>query len=238
MRRVDFERRGQVLELRLDLSNGVTAAMDKDTARLEAFSDGVFAIAITLLILEVKVPELTGEVAEGQLFTSLMRLWPSLLALVFSFFVILIIWINHHELVRWVRGYDHKFLFANGLVLMLVTFVPFPTAVVARYLGTGAGSAAVAFYCGTFLAIALAFNALFYSIAYKRRLLRPEISDEVVARVRFAYTSGPIVYATSVALSFWHAAAGLIVCASLWLLWARLCYQPFRSGEPPAPSTC
>jgi uncharacterized membrane protein len=208
--------------------------MEKDTGRLEAFSDGVFAIAITLLILEIRVPALEGVVTDGQLLDALLRLWPSLVAFLFSFFVVLVMWINHHELLRWARTYDYRFLFANGLVLLMVTFVPFPTAVMARYLGTGAERAAVAFYCGTFLCTGLAFGLLFLSIAYKRRLVRPDVPDVALVRVRRAYSLGPVVYALSMALAWWNAVVGLLVCASLWLLWARLCYQPFREQGPAA----
>lgn len=208
--------------------------MEKDTARVEAFSDGVFAIAITLLILEIRVPELEGVVADRQLFAALLHLWPSLVAFLFSFFVILVMWINHHEFMRWVSMSDYPFLFANGLLLLMVTFVPFPTAIVARYLGTAAARGAVAFYCGTFLCISLAYGVLFLSVAYKRRLVRRDIPDAVLLRVRRAYSLGPVVYAVSVALALWNATAGLVVCASLWLLWTRLCYRPFRELEPAA----
>src|SRR5262245_60992266 len=120
------------------------------TARLEAFSDGVFAIAITLLILEIRVPESAGP-GNGGLTHELVALWPSLLAYFLSFWVILIMWVNHHELMRMVGGVDYALLFANGFVLLTVTFVPFPTAVLARHLGTEAANAASAFYCGSFL---------------------------------------------------------------------------------------
>ena len=99
--------------------------MAEGTARVEAFSDGVFAIAITLLILEIRVPH-AG--AEHGLWAGLVALWPSYVAFVLSFFVILIMWVNHHELIRLVRAVGYPFLFANGLLLLTVTFVPFPTA--------------------------------------------------------------------------------------------------------------
>ncbi|PYQ16138.1 MAG: hypothetical protein DMF80_05900 [Acidobacteria bacterium] len=147
--------------------------MEKDTGRVEAFSDGVFAIAITLLVLEIRVPELEAGAPSGRLLSALAHLWPSYVAFVFSFFVILIMWINHHEFLRWVRKPDYPFLFANGLVLMMVTFVPFPTGVVARNLGSDAARGAVAFYCATFLCASLAYQALFLSVARKRPTCLP-----------------------------------------------------------------
>src|ERR1700761_2870287 len=114
--------------------------MEKETGRLEAFSDGVFAIAITLLVLELKVPHLaTGEepTSAGLRF-SLLRQWPSYLALFTSFFTVLIMWVHHHTIFKLVRKADARLLFANGFLLLLVSVVPFPTAVVAEYLATPA----------------------------------------------------------------------------------------------------
>ncbi len=105
--------------------------MTESAGRAEAFSDGVFAIAITLLILEIRVPHV-----EHGLWAGLLALWPSYVAFLMSFVVILIMWVNHHELLRMVRGVNYPFLFANGLLLLTVTFVPFPTAVLAANLAT------------------------------------------------------------------------------------------------------
>src|SRR5205823_8450239 len=107
--------------------------MAEGTARVEAFSDGVFAIAITLLILEIRVPPAGGA---GGLWAGLLALWPSYVAFLVSFFVVLVMWVNHHELMRLVRVVTYPLLFANGLLLLTVTFVPFPTAVLAQHLAT------------------------------------------------------------------------------------------------------
>jgi uncharacterized membrane protein len=118
---------------------------DRETNRVEAFSDGVFAIAITLLILEIHVPRLAENAGNDALFVAMVSLWPSFLAFLLSFFAILIMWVSHHELMRLARGVDYSLLFANGLLLLMVTFVPFPTAVLAQYLGAKAGNGAVVF---------------------------------------------------------------------------------------------
>jgi uncharacterized membrane protein len=201
---------------------------DTGKGRIEAFSDGVFAIALTLLILEVRPPQLGADADNGQLFAALVGLWPSFLAFVLSFFVVLVMWVNHHELFRLARGVDYPFLFANGFVLLMVTFVPFPTAVLARQLGTGAANAAAALYCGTFVVTSVAYNLLFAALAHRRRLVRPEVGEQELARVRRAYYLGLAVYAASVGVALWSAAAGLGLCVSLWLVWARLNY-----GRPP-----
>src|SRR6266446_10883485 len=152
--------------------------MNESPTRVEAFSDGVFAIAITLLILEIKIPHV-----EHGLWAGLLALWPSYVAFLMSFAVILIMWVNHHELLRMVQGVNYPFLFANGFLLLTVTFVPFPTAVLAAYLATPDAKTAVAFYCATFVANALLWNVLFATMV-RGGLLRPDVTAEAVSKVR------------------------------------------------------
>ncbi len=209
--------------------------MPESTGRVEAFSDGVFAIAITLLILEIRLPGPGGPAGNAGLWAGLAALWPSFLAFLLSFFVILIMWINHHELMRLVRTVDYPFLFANGFLLLFVTFVPFPTAVLARNLATDRSAAAAAFYCGTFIPISLTWGLLFLTIV-RRGLLRPQVHASTVARIRRAYTAGPAVYALATAVAFFRPVVGLALNTSLWLLWIRLCYRDVRTAlEESAP---
>jgi uncharacterized membrane protein len=198
--------------------------MNKGTERLEAFSDGVFGIALTLLVLEFHVPDPTAATTNGVLFGELRALWPSLVAFSISFAVVLIMWINHHELIHLVRKVDYPLLYTNGGVLLTVTFVPFPTNVLARHLGTQAANASAAFYCATFFCISLTWSALLAAIIWKRRLVKPEVTDATLAHIRKAYCIAPFVYGLSVPLAFLNAAAGLALCTSLWFLWMRLCY--------------
>ncbi len=208
-------------------ANFETLYVEKESARLEAFSDGVFAIAITLLILEVRIPELEM-VSNRGLLAGVGRLWPSFFAFVLSFFVILLIWINHHELFRMVQGVDRALLFANGALLLMVTFIPFPTAMLARYVRTPAANTAVAFYCGTILVTSLCHNLLLESVAHNRRRLRADISSQQVARLRRSYRLGLLVYSVCVLVALWSALAALVISGSLWLLWATLRYEPRR----------
>ena len=132
------------------------------TTRLEAFSDGVFAIAITLLILEVRVPE-RRDIGEGrQLLTALADLWPAYLAYGTSFVAILIMWVNHHIIFEHVRRTDHPLFLLNGLLLLCITFMPFPTALLAEYLGHPGQRLAAAVYAGSFVVIAIVFNLLWH----------------------------------------------------------------------------
>jgi len=201
--------------------------MSESSTRVEAFSDGVFAIAITLLILEIKVPH---GIDHGELWAGLRALWPSFVAFFLSFFVILIMWVNHHELLRLVRGVGYPFFFANGFVLLTVTFVPFPTAVLAEYLGTPQARNAVAFYSGTFVINSIAWGLLFMTIV-RGRLLRPDVDAEAVARIRRAYTSGPLVYALSTVVALFQPTIGLLLNVSLWVLWVRLCYHTTAEAQ-------
>ena len=143
------------------------AAREKETGRLEAFSDGVFAIAITLLALELKVPhiELSGNMTDRRI-SGLANQWPSYFAFATSFFTVLVMWVHHHAIFRLVRGADATLLFANGFLLMLVTVVPFPTAVVAEYLRTPAAGAACTFYASFFVLISIGFSVLLWAARY------------------------------------------------------------------------
>ena len=199
-------------------------SLEKETGRVEAFSDGVFAIAITLLVLEFKVPHLPEGANGRDLFLALLKLWPSLVAFLGSFVAILIMWISHHGLFRLIHKIDSPFLFANGFMLLMVTFVPFPTAVLAEYLGTPGERVAAAFYIGSFVVVSIAFN-VFWAAATKRRLLRRDVPDAVVVRIRNAYRFGLGVYVGSTLLALWNATAGLAACLSLWIYWSVLQYR-------------
>jgi uncharacterized membrane protein len=206
---------------------------EKDTARVEAFSDGVFAIALTLLILEIRVPHLGDDASNAQLGNALLHLWPSYLAFLLSFGVVLTMWINHHEFMRLVQRADARFLFANGFLLLIVTFVPFPTALLAEYIGTNAANAATAFYCGTFLVANIAFNTLLYSVAHNRRLVLHEMTDTVLLKIRKSYQLAFLVYLLSFVVALFHAIAGLVICSSLWILWASLGYRSEQAQPDP-----
>lgn len=199
-------------------------ALEKETGRVEAFSDAVFAIAITLLVLEFKVPHLAENASSRDLVAALAGLWPSMVAFLGSFAAILIMWINHHGMFRMIHKTDLPFLFANGALLLMVTFVPFPTAVLAEYLGRGGQHAAAAFYVGTFLVGAAIWNVV-WDIACGRRLLKRSVSEVQASRIRGSYRFGLAVYAVSTALAFWSAILGLALCLSLWIFWGTRSYR-------------
>jgi len=180
----------------------------KETGRVEAFSDGVFAIAITLLVLEIHVPPLVkGHNAAG----TVWQQWPSFAGYAVSFLTILVMWMNHHTLFEMIHRIDRPFLFLNGILLMLITFINYPTALLAAYLQQPEGETfAALFYNGTFVAIALFFNILWFYASSNARLLSSSTSPSRVRSITIQYRLGPIAYLVAFLLAFVSAPASLI----------------------------
>jgi len=196
-----------------------------DKSRVEAFSDGVFAIALTLLVLDLHVPHLNGPFSSHALLAALTQMWPSLVAMLFTFFIELSMWYTHHDLMQWVRGVDKCFLFANGFLLLLVVFLPFPAAILGAYINTSARTGAVAFYIGTTIVAAFAFLLFLLSITHDRSLLHENVSAERIAVVRRAYFFGPAAYAVLLLLSFRRPYAAFMLTLPMWILWLSLDYR-------------
>src|SRR3954451_12467789 len=153
------------------------------TARLETFSDGVFAIAATLLVLEIGVT-----VEHGQsLGSALLDIWPSYLAYATSFLVIGIIWINHHHTVGLMRRVDRTFLSLNLLLLLVVSFIPFPTRLVAEHLQKPGQQAASLTYAITLLLMAVVYNIWWHYARGGRRLIREDVTDAELRAVDRAF---------------------------------------------------
>jgi uncharacterized membrane protein len=194
------------------------AASTMTTQRLEAFSDGVFAIAITLLVLDLTVPQRQETGPEGGLGAALAHEWPSYFAYLVSFLVIGIIWVNHHTVFSHVRQVDRVVLFANLALLLTVSVIPFPTRLLATYLTAGSDAhVAAAVYSGTMLAMSMAFSLLWLAITRNEGLLHEHLD---VARSRAAvrrFGVGNIIYLATVGLAFVNAIATLAVHAALAL---------------------
>jgi uncharacterized membrane protein len=173
--------------------------VEVSTNRLESFSDGVLAVAITLLVLNIEVPD-PGTHAD--LGSALGHQWPSYAAYATSFLTIGIIWINHHAMIGRLREADHSILMLNLLLLLTVALIPFATALLATYLRQGHGEhLAAGVYGGAFLCMAIAFAALnWHILLHKAHLLTPELSRERRRRILIRSISGvgPYVVATAV----------------------------------------
>jgi uncharacterized membrane protein len=185
-----------------------------ETGRVEAFSDGVFAIAITLLILIIEPP------SSGQhLGHELLRLWPSYLAYAASFLTIGIMWVNHHAVFRHFARVDRPMLFLNILLLMLIAFVPFPTRVVAEFIRSGDDRRAAAFLYGiTMTMTAILFFAVW--IYGSRKLLRPDADMREVSGITRSYLPGTPIYATATLIAFANATISLVMFAAIALFYA------------------
>jgi len=193
-----------------------------ESDRLETFCDGVFAIAITLLVLEIRVPTAERVHAAGGLLHALAGLWPSYLGYVLGFLTIGIMWANHHAIFQYVRRTDRYFLLVNVLFLLTIAFVPFPTAVLAEYLPEPAERGdAVVLYSATMVAMALTFNALWWYAVRGGRLLEPDADLHAVRTIGRRYLMGPPAYGVVLVLAFfapWAALAGHALLALLYLL--------------------
>jgi uncharacterized membrane protein len=192
-----------------------------ETTRLEAFSDGVFAIAITLLILEIRVPEPEAlHASGGGLTRALAALWPSYIGYVLSFVTIGIMWANHHSMFQYIRRSDRGFLLCNLFFLLCISFLPFPTAVLARYLVSPEQRvAAMAFYSAVLVVIALAFNLVWWYAVRDGRLLATGTDHEGVRTISRRYHFGPLMYLLTFALAFVSVTACLSLHGALAILY-------------------
>lgn len=193
---------------------------EKETGRVEGFSDHVFAIAMTLLVIEIKIPSHELVAAKG-LAQALAALWPSYLAFLTSFFTILVIWVRHHWMFGLIKRIDHVFLYCNGLLLLFVAFVPFPTALIAEYSTHPEAKVAASLYTGTFLIISLAFDLL-WRYASKRLLSPNPIGEKIdeAAQITRQYRFGPHLYFAIFGLSFVSETLSLTLCLLLALFFA------------------
>jgi uncharacterized membrane protein len=193
---------------------------ESETGRVEAFSDGVFGIAMTLLVIEIKLP--AHELVESHgLLHALIALWPSYLAFLTSFATILVIWVHHHRLFSLITRNDHPFLYWNGLVLFFVTFVPFPTALLAEYLLHPDARVAANLYTGTFLAISLAFDALWRHASTRLLAMDPtKAMRSEAAQITRRYRFGPPLYLLAFGVSFASEAWSVGLCLLLALFFA------------------
>src|SRR5262252_5544404 len=151
--------------------------------RLEAFCDGVFAIALTLLIIDIKIPAPEGIGTTRELWLALRHLGPSIFAFVLSFAIILITWVNHHALFTLVNKSSATFIYANGFLLLTVVFMPFPTALVGEYLLTDHAAPAVVIYNSVIAVNAIAW-ILISGAALRSQLTRDDTSTSLMRQNR------------------------------------------------------
>jgi uncharacterized membrane protein len=192
-----------------------------DTGRTEAFSDGVFAIAITLLVLEIGIPASEFD----DLWSAIFHEWPAYLGFATSFLTIGGLWLAHHGIFRRLRYANNAVMRINLLLLMAVSFLPFPTRLVAEAIrDQSAERAAAVFYGSCLLAIALLFSALWGAVARDRKLLKPEVTHDEVNAILVASSPSIGLYAGAIALAIVApraAAFGYLLAAVVGILRVR-----------------
>jgi uncharacterized membrane protein len=208
----------------------VSEGTTKETVRLEAFSDAVFASAITLLALEVRVHDREGV----GLAEELRGLWRVYLAYLLSFLTILIMWLNHHALLLWVRRVEGKLLVANGVLLMLVALVPFPPPLVGEHLNTPDARYAVAAYTGLFLLVTLAFAWVWWLVSSQRRVIAPSLPAREVRLTNRFLAFGLAGYLLAVGLAFVLPVASLALAVAMVAFWLANAYRHHRVAEDAA----
>lgn len=190
---------------------------DKDTGRLEAFSDGVFAVAITLLVLDIKMSVtdaqghlLNDGVGTGSFWRALFEQWPMFAAFIISFFTIGIMWLNHHKLFKHIKHTNTGLIFLNTLLLMVIVFIPVPTAILAEYLHDPVHHDAAILYSGTCFVMACCFNFLWRYASHRGRLLGNNFDQQEVRAISRQYAFGPLLYFIAILLALISMPASVI----------------------------
>lgn len=183
---------------------------EKDTGRVDAFSDGVFAIVITLLTFSLRVPPAEEGDAVG-LLTLLAQEWPSYLAFVTSFSIIGIMWVNHHHMFKMIARVDNRLLYYNLLLLFGISFLPFPTALVAQYIGHPDEKLAAVIYGVTTFVIAIFYNLLWRYATQQPQLLMSNADQGYIDAINKSYRFGPYGYTLSIVLAFINVPLSLAV---------------------------
>jgi TMEM175 potassium channel family protein len=197
------------------------------TTRLEAFSDGVFAIAATLLVLEIGVDAGTRDLG-----SALLHLWPSYLAYATSFITIGIIWMNHHTCVETLRRADRTLLFLNLLLLMTVAFLPFPTKLVAQHLDKPGEQAAVYAYAATFVVMSIVYNSWWRYASGGRRLIADGVRQSRLDAISRAFNPGVPIYLVTLAVAVLSPLASVFLTFAIAAFYLPSAALFERGGEP------
>ena len=198
------------------------------TSRTEAFSDGIFAIAATLLVLELKVPQ----VEPGGLADALLESWPSYATYVVSFLTIGIIWVNHHAVLDRIREVNRPLLFMNLMFLMAVAAIPFPTALLGDYLQAGHDERlAAAVYGGTMSLMGVTFGAIWAYAVLSDDLLHARVDRTRARRSLWIFAAGTPLYVLAIGASLLSATLALVIYALLALFYLFDVLPPLKQGD-------
>lgn len=208
---------------------------ERSTERIEAFSDGVFAIAITLLVLDLRIPTGAGSDSDA-LLKAILGLWPSYFAYGLSFTMIGIYWANHHYLFKLFAKTDHGLNLLNLLLLMFIAFLPFPTHVLGTHWAEEASRpVATTFYAVGLLLPAVAWLIVWLYACHSRKLVRHQLDQGFLRKLTLQFVGTVAVYALAVMISVIDYMSGLAMCTGLTFLYLLPPRTPVyrRGGEPP-----
>lgn len=166
--------------------------------RIVFFSDAVFAIAITLLALEIRLPEEIARGNNAELFQNLLAIWPKYLGYIVSFLVIGNFWLIHHRQFHYIERYDTRLIFINLFVLMAIAFIPFPTVVISE----NGNRTATIFYAMTMCVVGLLLTLLWLYVSSRRRLVSPNLDAAIVRRGILRNLSAPAVFLLSIGVAY------------------------------------
>jgi TMEM175 potassium channel family protein len=202
----------------MEVNKAVEVQNQKETIRIETFSDGVFCIAITLLSIEIGVEVTNNETNEG-LVRALLGKWPICVAYFISFVNVLLAWIGHHSLFNKLRKTDNLVMITNGILLMLVALVPFPTKTLGLFLLTNALKTAVIFYTGYFVLISIAFKLLWFAASRNRQLLTHGITEIEIKKATKSENIGLVCNIVVMAIAFISPVTALSLSFVMWVYW-------------------
>lgn len=185
-----------------------TSPEQKETGRVEAFSDGVFAVAVTLLILTIQVPPFESHKDIPQW---VLGQWPFFLAYAVSFLSILVMWANHHGIFNLVIRTDRVLIILNGVLLMMITFFDYPTAIIAAALHEQRDQRfAAMFYTGTLVVLTIVYQLFWRYIATHPSLIDRHVSPATIQRITREYRFGPVFYLIAFGLAYINVLAGIL----------------------------
>jgi uncharacterized membrane protein len=187
-------------------------------SRLEAFCDGVFAIALTLLIIDIRIPSATIIGNDADFWLALRHLAPSILSFLLTFIAILIAWVNHHNSLELINKSSVSFIYANGFLLLTVVFIPFPTALLGEHLLTDHAAPAVVLYDTTLALQALGW-ILMTRVAHRSQLFRDEVAASTMHKNRRYGYLGFALYSLCAMIAFWFPLTIAIITTSIFLFW-------------------
>ena len=203
----------------------MTEFQENGTIRMETFSDGVFAIDITLLTFQLKAPGPKDTVSTHTLAMALFEQWPSYIAYFVSFTTIFIIWLNHHRMYNVIQRSDVRFMFFNGLLLLLVSIVPFTTSLLANYINTPAQRLSSAIYMLLFAGISWTLLLMWNYATTDYRLLKRPAADVRVQTVRTSLIISTVVYSVAAGLTLLIPFLGIGIGLTMVVYLARLRYH-------------